>query len=438
MIAIIGAGISGLVAAWELQNKGVEYILLESAATAGGYLRSEKTGKYLLDCGPNSILCDDEVLNFFARAGLKEKLSPANEVSKSRYIYKKGEYKKLPSNPIELLTSDFFSFSTKLKLLSEPFRNSRSSIPNETLSSFFERHFGKEAVDYALYPFIAGIYNGDPSQLLAEQTFPALVNYEKEHGSVLKGLIKNTSQLRKSYNFKDGMQQMANLLVSQLKNLRLGTKVTSIRKEDIKLMISCEQNGVQKSILCDRVILTVPAFAAATILNEEYPAVYPALININYPPVALVHTAYKKDSVENLLNGFGGLNPKVENCFSAGGIWTSQVFEGRCPEDEVLFTNFVGGSQSPQNYLRNDDEIKGAVHNELTALFKINTSPVFQEVSRWEKTIPQYDKNILEVNSIVKQLKEDNILVSATWHGGISLADSIKKSLKATEKVLAF
>lgn len=438
MIGILGAGISGLTAAWELQNKGIDYILLESATHAGGYLRTEKTDKYILDCGPNSILCDDEVLNFFAKAGLKEKLLPANEVSKSRYIYKNGSYKKLPSNPIELLTSDFFRFGSKLKILTEAFRNSGTTFPNETLSSFFERHFGKEVVDYALNPFIAGIYNGDPAKLLAEKTFPSLVNYEKEHGSVLRGLIRNTSQRRKSYNFKNGMQEMTDSLAAQLKHLQLGAKVTSLKKEDIKIMITCEQDGMQKSILCDQVIITIPAFFAATILQEEYPEFYTPLKNINYPPIALVHTAYKKEHVKKLLNGFGGLNPKVENLFSAGGIWTSQVFEGRCPADEVLFTNFVGGSQSPEHYQLEDQHIVQGVHNELASNFKITTNPVFQEISHWQKTIPQYDLNTLETDSIVNKLKADNIYICATWHGGISLADSIKKSLKAAEKISAF
>ena len=437
MIGIIGAGVSGLTAAWELQNKGVEYILLEAAAMPGGYIRTEKPGNYILECGPNSILCDDELLSFFAKTGLKEKLLPANEVSKSRYIYKNGSYKKLPSNPITLLSSNFFSLKSKVKLLTEPFRNSGATFPNETLSSFFERHFGKEAVDYALNPFIAGIYNGDPAQLLAEQTFPALVHYEKEYGSILKGLIKNASQRRKSYNFKNGMQQMTDGLAAQLRNLQLNAKATALKKGDGKIIISYEQDGMQKSIFCNKVIITLPAFAATTILKEEYPQFQAALSNIHYPPVALVHTAYKKDKVKKPLNGFGGLNPKKENLFSAGGIWTSTVFEGRCPKDEILFANFIGGSQSPENYQLSDEELKQAINKELATNFKIDAAPVFQQVSRWQKTIPQYDINSLEAELIVNKLKTDNIYVCATWYGGISLADSIKKSLKAAEKILA-
>jgi len=437
MIVIIGAGISGLVAAWELQNKGAEYILLECGASPGGYIRTEHPKNYVLDCGPNSILCDDELLNFFAKTGLKEKLLPAKEVSKSRFIYKNGSYKKLPSNPLSLLTSDFFSLKSKVKVLTEPFRNSGTTVPNETLSIFFERHFGKEVVDYALSPFIAGIYNGDPAKLLAEQTFPSLVHYEKEYGSVLKGFLKNASQRRKSYNFKNGMQEMTDGLAAQLNNLWLNTKVLTLKKEGQKIIITCEQNGMQKSILCDKVILTLPAFAAAAVLKEEYPQFYSTLTNIYYPPMALVHTAYKKDKVKTSLNGFGALNPKKENLFSAGSIWTSSVFDGRCPEDEILFATFIGGSQSSENYNLPDEELKQAVHKELAVNFKINATPVFQRLSRWERTIPQYDINSLEAKVIVSKLKADNIYTCATWHGGVSLGDSIKKSLKATEIILA-
>ncbi|MBT32360.1 MAG: protoporphyrinogen oxidase, partial [Thalassobius sp.] len=164
MIVIIGGGISGLAVAWYLQKKGIEYVLLESSERAGGNILTEKTDKYLIEKGPNSLLADNEVQEIIDEIGLKDRILYPEEVSKNRYIFKDGKYRKLPAGPA-FLFSDFFSFSAKLSVFKE-YSNKSKGDENETVASFFERRFSKEIVDNAVNPFVSGIYAGDPKQML--------------------------------------------------------------------------------------------------------------------------------------------------------------------------------------------------------------------------------------------------------------------------------
>ena len=431
MIAIIGAGISGLSAAWQLEKKGVDYILLEGSDQPGGYISSVCEHGYVFDQGPNSILCDEEILSFIKEAGLEKEIVYSNEVSKNRYIYKEGKYRKLPSSPVSLLSSNFFSWLTKLSIFTELWRKGTGK-ENETLADFFNRRFGKEVTDYALNPFVSGIYAGNPAELLVKETFPSLLEYERKYGSVLKGFIKNASgERKKSINFKKGMQALTDALAFGIKHKKYNYRISDIKFQDGKYHLS---NG-KEEVLADKLIITIPAFTAAELLKNIDPGFSNQLKQIQYPPMILVHTVFKKKDVKAALNGFGALNPKVEKCFTAGSIWTSSVFSNRCPEDEVMFTSFVGGAQYILHTIMKDDFIKQEVCKELSTNFKILNTPVLQRLTRWEKAIPQYDSHILAIKENIKSLESKSIFVCANWHGGVSLTDCIKKGNEIARRI---
>ncbi|MEM6297932.1 MAG: protoporphyrinogen oxidase, partial [Bacteroidota bacterium] len=231
MIAIIGAGINGLALGYELQKRNIPYQILEATQRVGGCINSQKVEKYWLELGPNSLLCNAEVNKVINEIGLRDQVIEANEISNSRYIFKKGRYQKLPAKPQQLLFSPFFSFKTKLAVFRE-FRNKSKGSKDETLSSFFRRRFSQEVVDYPLNTFVAGIYAGDPDKLLLRKAFPVLKRYEEEYGSILRGFIKNkTGERRQSVSFQKGIAQLPRTMAEKL-NIRLQTPVQSISKNE--------------------------------------------------------------------------------------------------------------------------------------------------------------------------------------------------------------
>ncbi|MBD2699655.1 protoporphyrinogen oxidase [Spirosoma sp. BT702] len=432
-VGIIGAGISGLTLAYELQKRGIDYHIWEAADQPGGYMQSrwetgETGNRYLRELGPNSLLGDGNMLLWLDELGLTPKLVFSNPVSKARYIFRNGTYRKLPSGPLSLLFGNFFSWSTKLAIFRE--RNNRTtSPPGETLAQFFRRRFSAELVDYAVGPFVAGIYAGNPENLLVSETFPSLLQYEKEFGSVLRGFIKNQSAAgrRQSFSFQDGMQSLPNTLASRLKNISLATSVAEIRKT----AGGWEVDTLSGTQTVDTLVLTVSTDTAAKLVDTSYPAFAQALRQVSYPPMTAVHSAFKKADVQHPLDGFGGLNPQAEGQFASGHIWSSSVFNGRCPTDEVLFTTFVGGAGSSSNTQLPDSVLIKNVQQELATNFGIKTdTPTFQAVQRWERAIPQYDAAIVAVKEPVRMAEKDNLFVCANWYGGVSLSDCIGKGRK--------
>jgi oxygen-dependent protoporphyrinogen oxidase len=427
MIGIIGAGISGLTLAYELKKRQISFRILE-ASRVGGYLQSEKIGNYLLDYGANSLLCDRQVMDFIHEIGLGNDIIFPNAVSKHRYIFKGGKYQVLPASPPSLLFGDFFSWKTKWAIFKERNRKVESN-PNETLSQFFGRRFSQEIVDYALNPFVSGIYAGNPYELLLDKTFPILADYEKNYGSVLKGFLKNSNaERRQSINFRNGIQSLPQRLAEKIGD--------SLEKKTAVEVLKTGQVLTENEVFSfDQLVITAPAFATATLLQNAFPDLASALAKVRYPPMTVVYTAFKKNQVGHHLNGFGGLNPKVENQFSAGSIWTSSLFPDRCPEDEVLLTSFVGGTQYAENALMPDEKILEKLNLELSKNYQILGKPVFQHLYHWAKSIPQYDQAINVVYKQIELLASKNIFFCTNWKDGISVADCIKKAIKLAEKL---
>ncbi len=437
-VGIIGAGISGLTLAYELQKRGVGYQLWEATNQPGGYIQSRREvgptgGSYLRELGPNSLLGDADLLNWLDELGLRPELSFSKPVSKARYIFRDGRYRKLPSGPLSLLFGNFFSWKTKLAVLRE--QNNRTVSPeNETLAQFFRRRFSDEIVDYALGPFVAGIYAGDPESLLVSETFPILLEYEKEYGSVLRGLMKNqsTTGRKQSFSFREGMQMLPNALAAKLTNLLLNEPVQRISRTDTGWCV--ESRTQTKNV--DQLVLATDTDRTAQLVEPHYTGLAKALKRVVYPPMTAVHSAYKRADVRHPLNGFGGLNPTLEGRFASGHIWSSSVFEGRCPEDEVLFTTFVGGQTNANHARQPDGILLRSVHQELVDGFGIRANePIFCAIQRWERAIPQYDMPIRAIKRPVEAAEADRLYISANWYGGVSLSDCIRNAQKLAERL---
>jgi len=434
-IAIIGAGISGLWLAEELQKKGEMCLLLEAGSQAGGNIAtSAHPAGYLLEQGPNSLLANEDILSQLDPLGLRDQLVPALPVSKSRFILQNGKPKVLPSSPPALLGNSFFSWATKLTIFKEPFGKHEESPAGESVADFFRRHFNEEIVQKAVSPFVSGIYAGDPEALLVAETFPQLVELEREHGSLIRGLMKSRGKTarRTTYTFKEGLQQLITKLAER-NSPRLETPVQKVeRREDCFVLHTSEGTFEAR-----KVVYALPAYLTAQLLPETLPAKFSeALLQVNYPPLAALHFAFAREAVGHPLEGFGALHPKSEGNFLAGAIWSSSVFPGRCPEGEVLFTCFVGGAQNPQNTALSDQEILEKAEEALTKIYDISGKAKLAKITRWPKSIPQYDSDWLATKSLVPELEKHNLYVCANWYGGVSLPDRMKAAKVLAERLL--
>ncbi len=436
MIIIIGAGISGLALAYELQQRGAEYLLLEGSDRPGGLICSRRDGDYLFEFGPNSILLDDATADRLGQVVPADAWLRPHPVSEARYIYRRGAYQKLPTNPAQLLTDGFFSPATRVALVREPFRPARS-VPDETLQAFITRRFSREVADYALNPFVAGVYAGDPRRLLTEKAFPLLVEMEREHGSVIKGMMKRGGAgRRQSYSFRDGLQTLTDALARAVRHKHYQHHVRSLTRTDAGFLLDVQSPEGLKTLTADRVVISTPPAATQRLLQEAFPDLSAALGRVRMPPMVGVYSAYKRADVKHPLDGFGGLHPHVEGLFSSGTIWSSSVFAHRCPADEVLLTTFVGGELNRAHAELPDADVADRVHTELRRLYGIRArQPVRREVYRWAQAIPQYDLAIKPVYAAAAQAEAAGLLVCANWKDGVSLSDCLGKAQRIAEQL---
>lgn len=437
MIVIIGAGISGLTLAYELEKAKKPYMLIESSSRTGGYIHSVQMNAYTLEVGPNSVLIDSAFQEFLDELNLTSAIEEAAAINKNRFVYKNNRIQKIPSNPISLLFSSFFSFEAKKSIFKE-ITNKTKTVENESVHDFFTRRFSQSFTNYTIDPFATGIYAGDIHQLLIEETFPSLVAYEKEFGSIIKGVFKKGfGARRKTASLKGGLQTLNNTFAEKIYSIKYNTQVVSVKPAGSGVEVVIQENANEnETILASDVVFCCPAFKASAILSNSFPIVSDKLMQVNYAPIKAVFAAFKRKDVTHPMNGFGCLYPSVESSFLAGCIWNSSIFNNRCPEDEVLTTSFIGGINHPEYTKLSDEEIISRAIAQLKKDLHITGEPSFVHVAGWGKAIPQYDIHLKNVRNDLTELSKKHIFFQSNWTKSISLGECVQGARKLAGELI--
>src|SRR6185295_2615181 len=189
-VAIIGAGITGLTAAWKLQQQGIAVTVYEAGDRAGGVIQSVRQHGYLAESGPNTILeTAPEIPALIRDLGLEPRRTYASAAAEKRYLVRDRKLIALPGSPLGFFRTSLFSADAKLRLLREPFIAPAPASREENLAEFVQRRLGREFLGYAINPFVAGVYAGDPHHLSVKHAFPRLYNLEQRYGSLIKGQV---------------------------------------------------------------------------------------------------------------------------------------------------------------------------------------------------------------------------------------------------------
>ncbi|HEY4651603.1 MAG TPA: protoporphyrinogen oxidase [Pontibacter sp.] len=436
-VAIIGAGISGLALAYYLQKMGIPYDLFEASEQVGGNIRTIQKGGYLLELGPNALQNTPELQTLTRELKLAQQVIPAAQPADQRYVLRDGTYEKLPVTPFSLLSNTFFSWKTKLRILKEK-DVPPADIGYETITQFFERRFGPGVLEYAVHPFVSGMFGGDPEKLLVHKAFPMLKQLEKRYGSVLKGLMHHKMEHLTSnqVSFVNGMQTLPDAIAQKLISLHTSHPVEMITRHEGRYILSCPTTGDYDTEEYSMLVLALPALQAAELLHFTFPGMAAALQNIHYPPMAVIHTVYNRNDVSHALDGFGALHPRAECPFTVGSVWSSSLFDGRCRPHEVLFTSFVGGAQFEENVLADEEKLMKCVHDELAGTYGIAADkPVFQHAHLWRHSIPQYDLYIEDTHQMAAQLEQEGLFIAANWQAGLSVASCIRHAKELAHKI---
>ncbi len=448
-IGIIGGGITGLTAAYHLKQSGINFTLYEASPQIGGAVRSIRRDGYLAEFGPNTLLETSPVISSLIRdLGLEDRKLYANDKAKNRYIVRGQKPIALPTSPTSFLSSPLFSFGAKLRLLREPFIGKYSGENEESVADFVKRRLGNEFLDYAIDPFVSGVYAGDPQMLSLQYAFPKLYALEQKYGSLIKGQIKGKRARSKNgevvktrakmFSFDDGLQVLIDALYHNLTDeIKLNTSVSRIEQTSGGWNIYYNDNGTEYIKTHSSLILTLPAYKIAKLQHNIDGVDLSSLNEIYYPPVTSLSLGFKRSDVAHALDGFGVLIPKKENFHLLGTLFPSSLFPGRAPKDHVLLTSYIGGARSPELGAATESEQIEFVLKDLRTLLGVRGEPTFIHRSYFPKAIPQYNLGYGKFKAIMDnfETKAPGIHITGNFRNGISLGDCIMSGKKLAERM---
>jgi len=438
-VVVIGAGLTGLTAAVALRSRGVGVTVLESSARCGGAVHSEHDEGFLVEHGPNSMMTNDpEVTEFLRTLGLADEIIEPS--AKKRFLVRAGRPHALPLGPAAALATPLFSVAGKLRALREPFI-AKSAADDESLSSFVGRRLGTEALAYAVEPFVAGIYAGNPEKLSTRWAFPKLWSLEQTHGSLLRGALRRqrTGGAPKTISFRHGMGELPNRLAGKLgADLHCGIRLENLDRSESGWTVAWSQAGASRRATADAVVSTVPAFRVPELpWSPGLRSSLEFLGGIAYPPVTVMALGFRRADVAHPLDGFGMLVPAAEKRRILGAIFSSSLFSGRAPRDHVLLTVFVGGARQPRLAQLGDDALEQDILADLRDLLGARGTPVFRRVVRWPRAIPQYELGYGGLEELAEKTERDwpGLHLAGNYRGGIAASQCIRNGLRLAEQL---
>ncbi len=445
---IIGAGISGLCTAFWLKKAGFEVTVLERDEIPGGAMKTIRREGFLIDTGPNSALETTPLFDeLFDGLGILGERVYANEKSNKRYILRGGVLHPLPMSPGLFLKTKLWSTRGKLRLLKEPLIGKADH--EESVAQFVERRLGREFLDYAINPFVAGVYAGNPEELSVRSAFPKLYRLEEKYGGLIKGMIRGRKERKKRaeqskqnarmFSFREGMGTFPLSIAATLGDALVpSTEVVRIRKENGTYAVDAQCGGKSVGFRAPHLVIAVPAYHAASLLTEMHAQFAGMLKTIYYPPVALIFLAYARSHIRRPLDGFGYLIPARENRKILGTIWSSTIFPDRAPEGSEAFTTFIGGSRQPELLGMTDEELLAVADREVRELVSIGGDPKFRYIRRWNRAIPQYKLGYAGVIRDIEMFEDRHpgLFLCANYRGGIAVGDCVMSARRTADAVL--
>ncbi len=425
---VFGAGISGLTACHYLHKKGTDFRLIESSHRVGGVIRTDKTGAYQIEKGPNSIMLNENVQTLINELGIGHKVLTAPDVEKNRYLYFNGKLTLAKPGP-GILKTGLIPFASIMAFLREPFIKPTAK-DDESIAEFFSRRLNKDILENLINPMVSGVYAGDPARLSLRSTFKKLYAMEQEYGSLIKAAIKKRKEKkfkRILTSFKGGLSTFTDSLASGFRDkIWYNTEVTTVKKEADGYLVTVLRDHSPVTIKCQRIISTIATKATATVFPDLAENLKHELRQVFYAPMLLLYLAYSKDDIAFNPDGFGFLIPQKEKMPFLGAIWSSALFPQVAPASELLSTVFVGGANNTAVVEQAENQAATAAES-FAGVMGIQAGPKFKEFYLKKEAIPQFHVGYYKIQQAIDAFEQANpgLYISGNWRSGVAIGDCV-------------
>ena len=477
--AIIGGGIAGMAAAWELEQaraagEDVEYVLFEAQARLGGVLNSETVNGAVLEHGPDSFLTEKPAAAELCRElGLGDALTPSNDAARKTWIVVRNRLVPLPDGLMFLIPTKLvptaltrlFSVGTKVRMAMELFLPPRPAESDESVAALVTRHYGREAVDRLADPLLSGIFGGDATQLSARTVLPRLVEMEEAYGSLTRGMLAAHRAMRKRAaaaaanssapddgnarraprgiftTLRGGMQQLVEALEARLdpQSIRRRTPVSALERRSGRWRVVSA--GTTEEF--DAVIMASPAWAAGALLASVDATLGEELAAIPYSSSITVNLVFDQSVLGPLPEGFGFLVPASEGRSMLACTFAHRKFLGRTPTGKAVLRAFLGGARKEDLLNESDESLVAMVRRELSeilgpAVMPMDARPECVQVARWRRAMAQYavghQERIARICACVEALP--GLKLAGNAYDGIGISDCIRLGRTAVKELL--
>jgi protoporphyrinogen/coproporphyrinogen III oxidase len=442
-VAVIGGGISGLAAAYELAQHGVPFVVYDRAARLGGVIQTERAGGYTIDAGPDALLTQKPAALALCRAlGLGDRLHP--QLARETFVVRNGRLRRLPDASImgiptrwmPFVTTGAFSLRGKLRMAADAALPARAGDADESIASFIGRRFGREAVDYLAEPLLAGIHGGDPARLSMRAAFPRFLELEAAHRSVILGLQRRARSRGGSPSpvpalppfvaLPDGMRELVTTLTAALPE---GTLWPGVGVERIDYAAGEYELRLTTATRTrvPAVVIAAPPPAVARLAHRVDANVATLAGRIQMASVVTVAVGLARSAVRHPLQGTGFVVPRREGLHVRAVSWMSSKWGNRAPADRVLLRAFLGGALDARAIDLDDDTLIGYALADMGRILGIGGAPELVRVYRWRNATPQLEVGHLDLmREIDRRLAaHPGLFVSASGFRGTGIADCV-------------
>jgi len=451
-VIIVGGGIAGLSAAYDLANAGIPHTLIEKQRRVGGVIETRQWEDCVMECGPDSFLsAKPEAMKLIQELGLAGDVIGSKDEERVTYIQRHGKLVRLPegttmfvpTRPSSMLASPLVGWGTKIRMGLEFFRGPETH-PDRSVSEFVTDHFGRETLDYLAEPLLSGVYGGDPDQLSVASVLPRFVEMERTQGSLARTLMSARRSAKRSEplfrTLKSGLGCLVDRLAAKANVVHGAAEAIERRESGFRVRVNGDWMDA------DHLVVACPAWAAGELLcdvaggaKENVGRLASLLRMIPYTSSAIAQMVFRTSEFDGQRAGTGFLVPRTERKQLMACTFVGTKFPHRVPADKITLRCFFGGAGNDAVLSESDESLIAIARAELRNILGLTAKPIFTGVYRWPRAMAQY---VVGHGARLKEIESHAAAVpglhlAGNAYTGIGISDCIRMGRQAASSIIS-